>query len=1551
MTRYLTSERVAPLLLVALVAVASPTLAADGDQNAQAAKQVFRLPEAQGSQRADVDLTGLWEVARHDDPDMDKDTYVPVQALPPVTALEWMGIRVPGSLRSKPETDLAHRVIYRTRIDVPASHAGRGFKLHFKGTSWIVSVFVNGRLAGSHRGVWIPWDLDISGLVRPGQVNELAVAVKSPWYGFDTQIADVNGKKGPGSLKGFKDRKSLGRPIIVPYGGKGDGNGNQYGIVNPVTFTSVGEVYTEDVFAKTSVRDRKLTAELTLRNTTDRVRRLQVHWEAVNDASGEVEKRSEPRDVTIGAGKTLRLDLASDWASPRLWWPKPNPNLYRLRTIIRDGGRTLDAHEQLFGFREVTIDGTSFRLNGVRWNLWGWWGVQRGIGHEDQYADELRRERTRFNRFFSHCALTRFRGAQEDRLEYYDRHGIAGAESTMIEGMGVAYILGYVEKDAAGKWRVKTNEPVWDEFRRHMRQITRAYRNHPSVLMYSLENETIYINAQNFYGWISWSGISKDDYMNVLEEAMTSVARAGQEWDDTRPYVVSGAGDLNGRLPMNTPHYPRGSAEWYPENAYTLAKFNDHVGRWAWKRDKPWYVPESTFADDLNLATYTLGDEAYRGQDDAQRGKAVFQRMLFGGYRWTGATGWSCCGNYSQYPEVQAMLADLCVIPRRQTSRLYAGRANRLLFKVMNDTFSDDPVTFTWRYDVAGQRVAGDSVQLNIEPGFGQEQTLEITPPQADKRLEGTLTLEVSQDGAETYIDVREVPVLPVVTSMNLTVPVSVYDRTGRVEKFLSDAGVKVAHRLESLDQLQGNEGLVVVGPDTLTEADAYGQALLAAATRGMRVVVLDQTNPPAGENLPISVSPTNRSGGYAHPQGLGTPVFRDLGRWDLIDWASGEPVYRNVYRKPPTGARSLAHCGSQLPYSALMEVPCGKGFIVLSQLAIGSNLGVDPAADVLLRNLVEHYASVHQADGVAVIYAPDNGTLAEKVRATGLRSASVEDLASALNPRKAKVAVIDATPANVAALNERKAQAQAFQEAGGWIMLCGLSPDGMDAFNAFTDGRHILRPFRLEQVTFEGVGHPLAATLGNQDVSLVSNDQIQHGRRWPSANTFSYVIDGLNFAPFCRVPDGPEDPFEYKPLRSDKDPFNLVNGLRNSLSWRCIRQIWWPGDETPDKPLLLTFQLRRPDVVQQINVWNNANYSTIRDLDVIFDGDESTLVSVELPDSNGLREIRLEEPRQVRKTITLRARTKRLHGRNANLVGIDNVQFLRPSAPAGRVYLDNVGGLVAIPRGEGGVLLNQVKFMSDEPSAANASRKQNLLGVLLRNLGVGSAASVAVPGVNIRYQTVDLIDYANQYRDTRWVKQDAWFGKPGQDLTALEVGEDGQAELAGVSYRLVRFRTAPKQDCIMLGAPGAPKAFGKAVRGIRVGRTCDMLFFLHAADVTQPVTGDERGRIGARRNAFKLPTVMKYVLKYADGETAEIPVILERNVQHWLQEKPRPLSNAQVAWSHPVAGGKRGVVYSMKAANPRPGVAIETIDVEMGDAPRATPAVLAITLGDVAGR
>jgi hypothetical protein len=103
------------------------------------------------------------------------------------------------------------------------------------------------------------------------------------------------------------------------------------------------------------------------------------------------------------------------------------------------------------------------------------------------------------------------------------------------------------------------------------------------------------------------------------------------------------------------------------------------------------------------------------------------------------------------------------------------------------------------------------------------------------------------------------------------------------------------------------------------------------------------------------------------------------------------------------------------------------------------------------------------------------------------------------------------------------------------------------------------------------------------------------------------------------------------------------------------------------------------------------------------------------------------------------------------------------------------------------------------------------------------------------------------------------------------------------------------------------------------------------------------------RKRPFELPTIMNYNLHYADGQTAEIPVVLERQIDHWDRQEPTALFEARIAWRQPLDAleGREAVLYSMQAANPRPDVAIESIDI-VRISPRAVPAVLAITLGQV---
>jgi len=1526
-----------------------------------AASHVFAFPEAPAdATRVSLRLDGTWQVCAYDDPDVDVDSLEPVREIAPLAqaagaALAWKGFAVPGSLRvragKKVTFPFGHRAFYRTKVSVPASCAGRAFRLEFAGTNWIASVFVNGNLAGTHKSANIPWHLDVSEHVIPGRDNEIAIAVKSPWYGFDTRYENVNAKKGPGSLKPFMKKTSLSRPHTVPFGGKGAANGNAWGIAYPVTLAAAGGAYVEDVFVKTSVAKKRLEYELTLRNASDVDRTLSVACEAVNQKTKRSEQSFGPVEVTVPARSAKAVTVSGAWDDPQLWWPEPKPNLYVMKTTVADGGRAVDVHEQLFGFREVTIDGTSFKLNGVRWNMWGWWGqTRRDLAGPEDYAAQLRKERTRFNRIFSHSTLARFFPTQEERLDFCDRNGIAGCQASMVEGMGVAYVLTTIAKEG-GRWVMKPNEPVWRNFRRHMAQVARAYRNHPSVLMYSLENETIYINHNNFYGHIMWSGMKYEDYMEVGEREMARVAEAAKEFDDTKPYVVSGAGDLGGKLPMNTPHYPTGSLDWYPENAFTFERTKDHIRRWPWKRDKPWYAPEVTFARDLGLASYTVGDDAFTSQRASMRGKAEFLRMLFGNWRWAGVAGWSCCGNYASFERVQDVLSPLCVLPRKQTSRLYGGRENRLSFKVMNDTFSDRPVTFSWSYRAGGRVVASGEESLGIEPGFGEERTISITPPKVRARTDGVLTLTASQEGAETYRDERGIAVLPVITSLDVRGRVAVYDPRGKVTSFLESAGARVAS-MTGLDRVPKDARILVVGPDALDSKGAYGTSLATAARDGISVVVLEQDMAVAGVNVPARLTTTAHFGGYAHPQALGTKAFRDLGRDDLIDWAGEFPTYKNVYKKPAGGARSLVQCGEMLPYSALVEVPAGKGYLVLCQLRVGAKLGVDPAADILLRNLVETYAGASPSQKMASVVADDERPLANAVAKAGVLHERVASVANALDATSYRVAVVDATEANMSALGSARGAIERFVGAGGWVMVNGVGPKSMKAFNTLVGADHMLRPFRIERVTFQGAGQPLGTTIGTPDLGLLSTEHIQHGRIWPSMNTYSYVIDGIDAAPFSRPPGAPKDPFEYKPTRNDHDPYNYVNGLMNSLSWRCIRQIWW--DDERNKELTLTFHLRRPDTIAQVNIWNNTNYSAVKDIAIVFDGKTAEAVSATLPNARELTAVKLPAPVDVERTVDIVFKTRYWRKDRHKLVGIDNVQFLRPSAPEGAVYLDNVGGLVAFPRGQGGIFLNQLKFMKDEPNARNVGKKLKVLAAILQNMGVGASGGEGLAGARVSYEPLDILEYCNQYRDERWVKKNVWFGAAGQHVGGLAVSGDGEMQLGGVQYRLPVFTTAPKQDCIMVGAEGVPGQF-RDVAGIRVGKRCDALYVLHAANIVRPVTADERRRITARKRPFRLPTLATYVITYADGETHTVSVILEQHVDHWLQEKPKTLPGAGVAWERAIErAGKRGVLYTMRITNPRPDVEIATLDIRLARDSKKRPqkrggvAVLAVSLGKV---
>src|SRR5687768_2354352 len=69
---------------------------------------------------------------------------------------------------------------YRTRFELPASHAGKRLTLTFKGINYAAQVWINGVRVGDIRGAFIRGVFDITDLVKAGQVNAIAVRISPP---------------------------------------------------------------------------------------------------------------------------------------------------------------------------------------------------------------------------------------------------------------------------------------------------------------------------------------------------------------------------------------------------------------------------------------------------------------------------------------------------------------------------------------------------------------------------------------------------------------------------------------------------------------------------------------------------------------------------------------------------------------------------------------------------------------------------------------------------------------------------------------------------------------------------------------------------------------------------------------------------------------------------------------------------------------------------------------------------------------------------------------------------------------------------------------------------------------------------------------------------------------------------------------------------------------------------------------------------------------------------------------------------------------------------
>ncbi|MEM6853759.1 MAG: glycoside hydrolase family 2 TIM barrel-domain containing protein [Planctomycetota bacterium] len=358
--------------------------------------------------------------------------------------------------------------VYRRGFELPEAWNGRRVVLHIGGAESVLCVWVNGEFVGMSKDCRLPSEFDVTPFVTPGQ-NQLAAAVIQ--WSDSSYIED-------------QDQWWLG------------------GIFRETYLYTQEHAYVEDVFAKAHLNEDNTSGrldvevKLNFREMPDRA--YHVLGE-LRDASGKTIKKlkaTHPVDHQYGRHRnatTLAADLKK--VAP---WSAESSALYTLTVSLHeDNGRGQPQAKAIehvacrVGFRRVEVRDRQLLINGQPVMMRG---VNRhehdpvtakALSTESMVRDILLMKQHNFN-------AVRNAHYPNDRrwYELCDHYGL--------------YVIDEANVEAHDNYHTICRDPRWrDAFLDRAINMVKRTKNHPSVIIWSLGNESGYgENHDTMADWI-----------------------------------------------------------------------------------------------------------------------------------------------------------------------------------------------------------------------------------------------------------------------------------------------------------------------------------------------------------------------------------------------------------------------------------------------------------------------------------------------------------------------------------------------------------------------------------------------------------------------------------------------------------------------------------------------------------------------------------------------------------------------------------------------------------------------------------------------------------------------------------------------------------------------------------------------------------------------------------------------------------------------------------------------------------------------------------------
>ncbi len=338
---------------------------------------------------------------------------------------------------------------YWRDVTIPANPPEGGrYLLRFWDVDYLADVWVNGTHVGRHEGAQAKFTLDATAAVKPGAVNRIAVRVLSP---FNEPI------------DGFVRWQT-------PHGGYTPFNIG--GIVDSVEIIVAPQVRMDDLFVRADPKTGNMRIEAEVGNASKSEVQGSIEFSVAPAAGGEpICSVALQREFKPGINK---ISTEMRLADPRPWQLN-DPYLYRMTgQVTATGSKPVGETSTRFGFRDFRFENGYFRLNGRRvfWRSAHTGSDGPGNIRLPRDLDLLRRDlldlkAMGFNgiRFISTMP-------QRYQLDLCDEIGLM------------------VYEESYASWQLQDSPQVGERMDRSFSGMLLRDRNHPSVVMWGLLNET-----------------------------------------------------------------------------------------------------------------------------------------------------------------------------------------------------------------------------------------------------------------------------------------------------------------------------------------------------------------------------------------------------------------------------------------------------------------------------------------------------------------------------------------------------------------------------------------------------------------------------------------------------------------------------------------------------------------------------------------------------------------------------------------------------------------------------------------------------------------------------------------------------------------------------------------------------------------------------------------------------------------------------------------------------------------------------------------------------